>query len=673
MGRGTLLAERYRLSRPLISDLAGTQLWEARDEVLDRAVQVTVITAGPIAKALDAARRAALVAEPRLVRIQDVGETEGVGYVISEAVHGPSLQDLVAHGPIVAGQARAMVGEAAAALETARRRGVHHLALRPSVLHRTPDGRVVLTGAAIDGTLMGTTLGDARSTSRADAVGLVALLYFALTGRWPGVKLPGLPAAPHVNGAPVPPSDLVPGVPNDLDTLCAVTLGPHDDGPHSPGELVRDLAPWPAISLGDPLSPEQPGDAADTGEMASVGDIVPADSTAAFDVAAIFAADDAATAAVAATSAAKNAEAAPSAGPRKVARKSVRTTLGSAAGVAIPGTPPPAVPARRPPLPPIPPTPAAALGVPVLAALGLAGPASAGANTDGADTDGAGMTRPIVPIAPSHGAPPTVPGGIDVRPVPPVSPVPPRPASPPVFAPAARTARPGSGPPGGPADALRTSRDPTRMVLLIAALLVVIGLVVAVKAFTAPAHLQNAGQSTTASTKPSGTATPSASSSSASPSNTPSNAPVGPVGSPIALSGAQSLDPPPAGDNNEHPDEAGRAIDGDPTTFWRSRTYKNPKMPGRPGIGFAVTLAQPGTVKAVTLHVNGAGGNVEIRATDPSTPMTGAVLAQGAFGPDVTFTFAQPVQAQSIVLWITELPQTADGSNRIELAEVLVS
>jgi len=667
VGRGTLLAERYRLSRPLISDLAGTQLWEARDEVLDRAVQVTVITAGPIAKALDAARRAALVAEPRLVRIQDVGETDGFGYVISEAVHGPSLQDLVAHGTIVASQARAMVGEAAAALETARRRGVHHLALRPSVLHRTPDGRVVLTGAAIDGILSETTLGDARSTSRADAVGLVSLLYFALTGRWPGAKLPGLPAAPHVNGAPVPPSDLVPGVPNDLDTLCAVTLGPLDDGPHSPGELVRDLAPWPAISLGDPLSPTQPDDAADTGEMAAAGKIEPADSTAAFDVAAIFAAEDAVTAAM---SSVKDAQAAPSGGPRKVARKSVRATLGAAGGAGTPGTPPPAAPPRRPPLPtPLPPPPAAALGVPVLAALGLAGPASAGANADGADTDGVGMTRPIVPAAPAPAAPPTVPGGTDVRPVPP------RPASPPAFAPAARAARPGSGPPSGPADALRSTRfDPTRMVLLIAALLVVIGLVVAVKAFTAPAHRPSAGSSTAVSTKPSGTATPSASNNtSASPSTSPSRAPVGPAGSPIALSGAQSLDPPPAGDNNEHPDEAVRAIDGDPATFWRSRTYKNPKMPGRPGIGFAVTLAQPGTVKAVTLHVNGAGGNVEIRATDPSTPMTGAVLAQGAFGPDVTFTFAQPVQAQSIVLWITELPQTADGSNRIELAEVLVS
>src|SRR5690606_38180873 len=32
------------------------------------------------------------------------------------------------------------------------------------------------------------------------------------------------------------------------DTLCAVTLGPHDDGPHSPAELVRELEPWGPIA-----------------------------------------------------------------------------------------------------------------------------------------------------------------------------------------------------------------------------------------------------------------------------------------------------------------------------------------------------------------------------------------------------------------------------------------
>lgn len=645
MGRGTLLAERYRLTRSLRGDLPGTRVWEARDEVLDRAVQVIVITDGPIAKALDAARRAALVVEPRLARILDVGETVGVGYVISEALHGPSLQELVSRGPIVAGQARALVGEAAAALETARRRGVHHLALRPSVLRRTADGRVVLTGAAIDGILTGTTLGDARSTSRADAVGLVALLYFALTGHWPGAKLRGLPAAPQVNGAPVPPSDLVPGVPNDLDTLCAVTLGPHDDGPHSPGELVRDLAPWPAISLAAPVSLADP----------RVSEL--ADSTAMIDVAAIFAAEDAASAA---GSSAQADGPAPRVEPRTVARQSVRKTLGTPTpGAARPGTPPPAAPARQSsPTPPAPLPSTSALGVPVLAALGLA---------RGGDVD---STGPIDPVIPAGVAPPLSPGGNDVRPVAP------RPPSPPAFEPVSRAPRAVSGPPGGPAGSRRATRfDPTRLVLLIAALAVIIGLALAVKAFTAPGRGPSAGtQPTTVSTGPSAKSTSSATDSgSATPSTGSSTRPTGPAGSPIALSGAQSLDPPPAGDNNEHPDEAGRAIDGNLATFWRSRTYKNPKMPGRPGIGFAVTLAQPGNVTAVTVHVNGTGGNVEIRATDPSTPTTGAVLAQGAFGPDVTFTFALPVQAQSIVLWITELPQTADGSNRIELAEVQVS
>src|SRR5690606_16082840 len=56
-----------------------------------------------------------------------------------------------------------------------------------------------------------------------------------------------LPAAPVVDGATVPPGELVPSVPNDLDTLCAVTFGPHEDGPHSPAELAADLEPWSPV------------------------------------------------------------------------------------------------------------------------------------------------------------------------------------------------------------------------------------------------------------------------------------------------------------------------------------------------------------------------------------------------------------------------------------------
>ena len=46
----------------------------------------------------------------------------------------------------------------------------------------------------------------------------------------------------------MPPADLVPDVPNDLDTLCVVTLGRHNDGPRTPAELAQQLAPWPTAA-----------------------------------------------------------------------------------------------------------------------------------------------------------------------------------------------------------------------------------------------------------------------------------------------------------------------------------------------------------------------------------------------------------------------------------------
>src|SRR4051794_35188089 len=330
VGRGTVLAGRYRVLSSVDSDLQGSSAWHATDQILDRAVRVRVLESGAVAPALDAARRAALVTDPRLVRVLDVGSHDGYGYVVSEQLVGPSLAELAGRAPLTADQARAVVGEAATALEVARRRGVHHLALRPSVVHVSPDGRVLVGGLALDAALLGDSGGDARSTTRADAVGLVRLLYAALTGLWPAdpraPQTPGgetLPPAPVVNGALVAPADLVPGVPNDLDTLCVVTLGPNDDGPHSPGELVRELEPWgeirasvaETVTLGGPLTAQFPP----TGAAAPGGGVpVPAEH------------DDQDTA------------------PVTVQRQSVRTAFAQQdpPGANRPGTPPPATPSR---------------------------------------------------------------------------------------------------------------------------------------------------------------------------------------------------------------------------------------------------------------------------------------------------------------------------------------
>ncbi|NCT91479.1 hypothetical protein GXB85_11025 [Cellulomonas sp. APG4] len=142
---------------------------------------------------------------------------------------------------------------------------------------------------------------------------------------------------------------------------------------------------------------------------------------------------------------------------------------------------------------------------------------------------------------------------------------------------------------------------------------------------------------------------------------------------PPTIASATQIDPPPNGDNNEHPEAVDRAIDGDPETFWFSRTYASATYGMKAGIGYGLTLAEPTMVASVTLDVAGSGGNVEVRATDPATPTEGDVLASGPVGPDTVLTFAEPVRASSIVLWWTELPQTADGSNRIELREVSVA
>ncbi|WP_223406392.1 murein biosynthesis integral membrane protein MurJ [Occultella gossypii] len=242
---GSTIADRYVLLARLAAPLAQTTHWTARDEILQRDVRIVTLDGSHREEALDAARRAALVGDERLARILRVGTSDGLGYLVIETADTPSLADLVRSGPLPAAAARAIVGEAAGAVEAARKRGVHHLYLRPASLLVSERG-VVLTGLAVDAAQLGIDGGDARSAARTDSVDLVALLYTALTGTWPGepARAGGLPVAARHSGAPVPPGDVVEGIPHDLDTLCSVTFGPHEDGPYTPGELVRDLAPW---------------------------------------------------------------------------------------------------------------------------------------------------------------------------------------------------------------------------------------------------------------------------------------------------------------------------------------------------------------------------------------------------------------------------------------------
>ncbi|WP_052436814.1 hypothetical protein [Georgenia sp. SUBG003] len=206
--------------------------------------------------------------------------------------------------------------------------------------------------------------------------------------------------------------------------------------------------------------------------------------------------------------------------------------------------------------------------------------------------------------------------------------------------------------------------NPTPVVLVAVAALVLVLFLVATRTLLAPPEpvaLPRNNPAPTASAEPSPTAEPT-------PEETATT--QEPAAGPPAIASLAPLDP--EGDGGENPDLAARAMDGDPATYWRSRSYVNPEYGMKTGIGLAITLQQRAEVSAVEVDLRGTGGLVQVRATSADAPTGGDVLAEGEMGPGTVFRF-DPVETDSIVLWFPRLPVAeSDGKNRIELAEVRV-
>lgn len=271
ISRGMTLGGRYTVQQAL-SSRDGVEQWVATDATLGREVTVTCFPADhPYAEAaLDSARRVAGVEDHRLVRVLDVGTDEGYSFVVQEPLHHyRSVAALLREGPLPAEEVRRIVGEAASGLETARHRGLHHLILTPHHVLRAPDGSVQIAGVAIGAALAGRDDDDNTDAARVDVVALVSVAYAGITGQWPGPHVvPGIPSAQRRADDQVPAlRDTVPTVPGDLDTLCRTTLN-DDDGPTTPGQLARQLSPWPSeqVRVGG-----RPGSAQFSADNASEG------------------------------------------------------------------------------------------------------------------------------------------------------------------------------------------------------------------------------------------------------------------------------------------------------------------------------------------------------------------------------------------------------------------
>lgn len=287
---GTMLGRRYALEELLAQRGDVLEYWSALDSTLERLVAVTMLPStgdrAILAHAvLDGARRTAGVDDPRLVRVLDVGEEDGHCWIVEEGLpDAESLASLTSGEPLPAEEIRRIVGEAAVGLESARRRGLHHLYLNPHSVLRTRDGSVKVSGVGVTAAIEQTDDLGAREASLIDTADLVSLLYTGLTGRWPGDEIEGLPSARRLADGSLPaPSEVVGGIPGDLDALCRTMLGlDYDpaDGPQTPGELARQLSPWSSDMVttapGQPTAVEptpQPSDEDTGGDEAAAAAI----------------------------------------------------------------------------------------------------------------------------------------------------------------------------------------------------------------------------------------------------------------------------------------------------------------------------------------------------------------------------------------------------------------
>ena len=237
---------RYRLLSTLPATLPRIVRHLGYDTILDRDVTILALTAATPHRdeVLETATRAVLVEDERMQRVHDV-ETSSDAFIVTEPTEGVPFSTF-ARADSDPALIRAIIGEVAQVLDACSRRGLHHLHLSPDSVRLRPDGRVQLSGVGIEAAVLGLQDNDSDPLAfdRTDAKALVELLYYGLTGRWPG-KRSGIASAPMVDGAPAPPSSINHSMgadDADLDALVARTWG--SNVPISASEVARALEPW---------------------------------------------------------------------------------------------------------------------------------------------------------------------------------------------------------------------------------------------------------------------------------------------------------------------------------------------------------------------------------------------------------------------------------------------
>lgn len=127
----------------------------------------------------------------------------------------------------------------------------------------------------------------------------------------------------------------------------------------------------------------------------------------------------------------------------------------------------------------------------------------------------------------------------------------------------------------------------------------------------------------------------------------------------------------------DNADQTDRITDDDPGTFWSTQHYTSPQYGGlKDGVGVRIDLAEESTLSSVVVTTaRNSGGVLELRAVGEDGSL-GDTLATGEFAGDgeVRLELDEPVETDSVALWLSELPPDSNESGRFRarIAEIQV-
>ena len=262
---GVIVGERYEVVG-CIGSGGMADVYKAKDHKLNRFVAMKVLKAefsadtNFIRKFQREAQAAAGLAHPNVVNVFDVGEDQGINYIVMELVEGITLKDYISKkGKLTVKEATSIAIQVSMGLEAAHNRNIVHRDIKPQNIIISTDGKVKVTDFGIarvasSNTISTNAMGSVHYSSpeqvrggysdfKSDIYSLGITMYEMVTGRVPfdGDTTVAI-AIKHLQDEMVPPSQYAGNLPHSLEEIILKCTQKSPDRRYSTlAELINDL------------------------------------------------------------------------------------------------------------------------------------------------------------------------------------------------------------------------------------------------------------------------------------------------------------------------------------------------------------------------------------------------------------------------------------------------